>query len=343
MPAGHSLLAGGNTDAGIRSFLSAFFRPLLIIFRDWFPFFVLSACYFALYTNLIIRVNPHTADALLSRADAALLGGHQPSFLMEPMINPWLTDFFNLVYFSYVLSLPVVALYFYVKKEKKVFRRIMMGYLMLMLMGIVSYLILPAAGPMTFFADHYTRDLQGHALSHSVSYLIQSGRVAYDCFPSLHVGITLSVCFYLRDYRRKLFLPALGWVVLMCLATLYLRYHYLTDLLGVLCVRPGRVLVERFSAGSLAGGKNHRCRWPHSVLPRQPQNWPCPMSAHLRRSVARTVPRSKRRKRWIGRSPEGTSQCPQPRPASTLNFIACNAFWGVQNEVSIQLSDRSRL
>jgi hypothetical protein len=244
-----------DTDAGIGSFLADFFRPLLEIFRDWFPFLVLSACYFALYTNLIIRVNPHTADALLARVDAALLGGHQPSFLMEPMINPWLTDFFSLIYFSYILSLPVVALYFYVKKEKKVFRRIMMGYLMLMLMGITSYLIFPAAGPEAFFASQYSRDLQGHAISHGVSFIIQSGRVAYDCFPSLHVGISLLVAIYLRDYRRKLFLPALGYVTLMCLATLYLRYHYLADLLGAFVFVPAAYWLNDFLLAHWPGEK----------------------------------------------------------------------------------------
>jgi membrane-associated phospholipid phosphatase len=244
-----------DTEGDLRHFLTNFFRPLFEIFRDWFPFLVLSACYFALYTNLIIRVNPHTADALLARADALLLGGHQPSFLMEPMINSWLTDFFSLIYFSYVLSLPAVALYFYLKKEKTIFRRIMMGYLMLMLMGIVSYLIFPAAGPGSFFASQYSRDLQGHAISHGVSFIIQSGRVAYDCFPSLHVGISLLVCVYLRDYKRKLFLPALGYVALMCLATLYLRYHYLIDLVGSFMFVPAAYWLNDFLLAHWPGEK----------------------------------------------------------------------------------------
>jgi hypothetical protein len=244
-----------NTNAGIGSFLADFFRPLLEIFRDWFPFLVLSACYYALYTNLIIRVNPHTADALLARVDAALLGGRQPSFLMEPMINPWLTDFFNVIYFSYVLLLPAVALYFYLKKKKTIFRRIMMGYLMLMLMGITSYLIFPAAGPETFFANQYSRDLQGHTLSHGLSFIIHSGRVAYDCFPSLHVGISLLVCVYLRDYRRQLFLPALGYVALMCLATLYLRYHYLADLLASFAFVPAAYWLNDFLLAHWPGEK----------------------------------------------------------------------------------------
>src|ERR1017187_3188756 len=140
---------GENLDTG--KYLVSFFKPLVKIVHDWFPFFLLSACYYALYTNLMLRVNPHTADAVLSKIDATLLG-NQASILLEPWVNPWLTDFLCLIYFSYVFTLPGVALYFYVAKEGKIFRRVMMGYLTLMLLGIVSYILVPAIGPESFFA-----------------------------------------------------------------------------------------------------------------------------------------------------------------------------------------------
>lgn len=224
-------------ETGTGKYLATFFRPLVEIFRDWFPFFLLSACYYSLFTNLLLRINPHTADTVLSRIDATLLG-NQASFLLERWINPWATDLFNLVYFSYVFSLPLVAIYFYTARTKSTFRRVMMGYLTLMLMGISSYLLVPAIGPGSFFAGHFTRDLSGHAVSRSVEYIISNGRVAYDCFPSLHVGIPLLLSLYLRDYCRKLFIPALFYVVLMCFATIYLRYHYLVDVLAAFVYAP---------------------------------------------------------------------------------------------------------
>ena len=183
--------------------------------------------------------------------------------LLEPWINPWATDFFNLVYFSYVLSLPVVALYFYLKKEKTIFRRIMMGYLTLMLMGIASYLIMPAVGPQDFLAAQYTRDLNGHGAIHGIDYMMRSWHVRYNCFPSLRVGISLLVAFYLRDYRRKLFLPALGYVALMCLATLYLRYHYLADLLASFVFVPAAYWLNDFLLAHWPGRKN----FPHPSRP----------------------------------------------------------------------------
>ncbi len=232
-----------NFDA--LKYLAAFFRPLVNIFRDWFPFFLLSACYYSLYNNLILKVNPHTADAALSKIDATLLG-NQISFLLEPWINPWLTDFLSLIYFSYVLTLPGIALYFYLAREKRIFRRLMMGYLTLMLLGVASYLLVPAIGPERYFADQYTRELNGHAAIHGVDFIMRAGHVSYDCFPSLHVGIPLLLSLYLRSYRRKLFIPALAYVAVMCVATTYLRYHYFIDVIAAFAYAPAAYYLNDF-------------------------------------------------------------------------------------------------
>jgi membrane-associated phospholipid phosphatase len=114
----------------------------------------------------------------------------------------------------------------------------MMGYLTLMLMGVMGYLSMPAAGPAVFYSDHYTRDLSGHAMSRGVEYIIRNGHVAYDCFPSLHVGIPLLLCFYVREYLPKLFLPVCLYVLVMCVAVIYLRYHYLADVVAAFAFAP---------------------------------------------------------------------------------------------------------
>jgi membrane-associated phospholipid phosphatase len=244
-----SLLASSGTEADENAdttkFLASFFRPLLKIIRDWFPFFLLSACYFSLYGNLVLRINPHMADSLLSRIDALILG-NQISFLLEPWIRPWVTDFLSIVYFSHLVFFPGVALYFYLVKEGKMFRRLMMGYLTIMLMGITSYLILPAVGPDKFFDGQFTHDLQGQTVSKGVAYVIDVGRVNYDCFPSLHVGIPLLLSFYLRDYRKRMFIPALLYVALMSYATLYLRYHYFIDIIGAFAYAPAAYFLNDF-------------------------------------------------------------------------------------------------
>ena len=244
--------AGKSTDPV--QILVQFFRPLLKIVRDWFPFLLLAACYYSLFSNLILRVNPHTVDGTLARIDAAIFGG-QPSILLQPWIRPWLTNFFSLVYFSYVLFFPGVALYFYLKGDLKIFRTIMMGYLTLILMGVLSYLTFPAIGPGSYFADRYTRDVHGEVLIKSVDYIMLTGHVSYDCFPSLHVGIPLLLTFYLYSYRRKFFIPAALYVVCMCGATIYMRYHYFIDVAAAFVYAPTAYFLNNFLLAHWPGEK----------------------------------------------------------------------------------------
>ena len=207
-----------------------------------------------MYNNLILRHNPHLVDATLSKMDGAICGG-QPSILLEPYIRPWITDFLNIVYFSHVLVFPGAALYFYLKKEEKAFRRIMMGLLTIILMGVTSYLLIPAEGPEEFLADHYTHNLQGELVSRGVNYIINLGRVDLDCFPSLHVAIPFLLSLYLRDYRRKAFVPMLVYVALMCAATVYLRYHYLVDVIAAFIYAPVAYLLNDFLLSHWPGEK----------------------------------------------------------------------------------------
>ena len=236
---------GDGDAADPLKYLARFFRPLLKIVRDWFPFLLLSACYYSLYSNLILRVNPHTADARLASIDAWLLGD-QAAFLLEPYCRPWITDFLNLIYFSFVLILPGVALYFYLAKDERAFRSLMMGYLALILMGVTSYLLVPAIGPEMYFADRFTRNLEGQMLSKGVDYIIKTGRISHDCFPSLHVGIPLLVAMYIRKFRRRAFWPAMVYVALMCCATVYLRYHYVIDVIAAFAYAPAAYWVNEF-------------------------------------------------------------------------------------------------
>jgi membrane-associated phospholipid phosphatase len=60
------------------------------------------------------------------------------------------------------------------------------------------------------------------------------------------VGIPLLLAFYMRDYRRKAFIPVLLYVACMCFATLYLRYHYLIDVLAAFAYAPAAYFLNDY-------------------------------------------------------------------------------------------------
>ncbi len=213
-------------------FLWNFLGQLVGLFRDWFPFFLLSAFYFSLFTNFMLRVNPHTADARLAAIDAWFLGD-QAAILLQPWVRPWLTDLLNTVYVSYLLYFPGVAFFLYVTGRRAAFRRVMLGLLLLMGMGVVSYILVPAIGPGKFFYERFTVPLWERP-SDPMFLLIDRYRVVHDCFPSLHVGIPLLLCLYAWEARaRAAAAAATVYVLLMMPATVYLRYHYVIDVVAV--------------------------------------------------------------------------------------------------------------
>ncbi|MGH8022275.1 MAG: phosphatase PAP2 family protein [Limisphaerales bacterium] len=250
------LLSYGSDEENLDAtkFVLGFFKPVAKIVRDWFPFILLTACYYSLYSNFILRINPHLADATLSKIDAAILG-NQVCILLEPFVRPGITDFLNIIYFSHVIVFPGAALYFYLKGEEKAFRRIMMGFLTILVMGMISYILVPAVGPQTYLAGRYTEDLRGRSISHAVDYIMRNWNVSFDCFPSLHVAIPLLLTFYIRRYRPKWFIPMLAYVACMCCATLYLRYHYLIDVIAAFAFAPAAYFINDFALSRWPGEK----------------------------------------------------------------------------------------
>jgi len=218
-------------------FLWHFLERVATLFRDWFPFFLLSAFYFSLFTNFILRINPHTADQALADIDRFFLGT-QAALLLEPYITPALTWFLSTIYTSYLFYFPGIALYLYATGRHSIFRRIMLGLLVLMGMGVVSYILVPAIGPGKFFHDSFTRVLDERQAD-PIMGLINQYRVVHDCFPSLHVGIPLLICAYAWEAR------VVGWavastvyVLFMMVATVYLRFHYVVDVVAVFAYVP---------------------------------------------------------------------------------------------------------
>jgi hypothetical protein len=78
-------------------------------------------------------------------------------------------------------------------------------------------------------------------------------------FPSLHVGCSVYLC--LSDLRKNLLrgLTYLPMVVLIYVATIFLRYHYIVDLIAgtvipVVCIALGERVVSRWTGIRLALG-----------------------------------------------------------------------------------------
>jgi membrane-associated phospholipid phosphatase len=187
----------------------------------------------AAYMNLgpaLARAGARLWDADLLRLDCWLTGT-TPSLVLQPLVRPPLTDALSL---CYGLFIPYFAtsLVWYFLGDLPVARRFFAGLIGLYSVGLLGYLLVPATGPYLAFARLYTVPLTGGWLTQANASIVDVGGNKVDVFPSLHCAASAFILAF--DYRRSrgrfwLFvLPVAG----LWLSTVYLRFHYLVDLVA---------------------------------------------------------------------------------------------------------------
>ncbi len=184
--------------------------------------------------------------------DGALIGidrflfGCDPTIVLFAIANPVLTEILQIVYGTFFF-LPIVLgidLLLNNKDEEFLFlaTAIMFGFLL----SYLGYLVIPAIGPRFTLHDFDLNNIEmpGLFLANYLREIVNSGEsipagtlnpaliVQRDCFPSGHTLITLVVLYLSVKFKtctRYILLP-IG--VLLIFSTVYLRYHYVIDLIA---------------------------------------------------------------------------------------------------------------
>jgi membrane-associated phospholipid phosphatase len=186
-------------------------------------------------------------DAWLIAADRWMFGT-DPTVWLARFAHPIVTELLQLSYaLFYVLPLAVAAELYLGGRESR-FRRWVFVCGCGFFMAFAGYLTLPAVGPRFTLHDPgaLARELPGLWLTPSLRALIDGGGMVpvgaardaalglapRDAFPSGHALVTLLAIFWAWRYRMgvRWALTVIGG--LLILATVYLRYHYVVDVLA---------------------------------------------------------------------------------------------------------------
>ncbi len=195
--------------------------------------------------NLIQYLQPDI-DPWLIQIDYLIFGVH-PTLWLERWIVPWLTDLMSFAYGSYYF-IPVsliTVLYFrekFPELERSIFI-LLFGYYT----SFVGYILFPAIGPRYTMAHLYSVPLEGSLLTdvvRDVLNLLEHNK--RDCMPSGHTQIVLMTLALAYRYEKILFYILFPLICALIFSTVYLRYHYMIDLLvGAGFALGGMILAPR--------------------------------------------------------------------------------------------------
>jgi membrane-associated phospholipid phosphatase len=220
--------------------------------RDWYiPAFLLVI--YLENRRLIPLVNPHDLDPWFIRFDRMLFLGHDPTLLLEAISHPVISEILQLSYASFYFLPLTLTLLVYLKKPALDFHVVMSTLLIGFYLTFLGYYLTPVIGPRFTLMHLQTSPLTGLFSFEFIRMVIDATEgVMRDCCPSGHALIALVSVLLSRRFYPRFFPLAAGWASLIIFSAVYLRYHYVTDILaGVLLAVPVSYLVAGLSEAYL--------------------------------------------------------------------------------------------
>ena len=191
-------------------------------------------------------------DHIFATAEQFLFGCQPAAKFCELYPTMWVSEPFNLGYFSYYPMIGVVGVYYFFRRFD-LFEKWSFIIVMSFFIYYFFYIFVPVAGPQFYFPaigmENVTNGifpaignyfnthhelLPGPDYQHGFFYSLvdssqQVGERPTAAFPSSHVAISTLLMISAFRVSRKLACFLLPFYILLCCATVYIQAHYLID------------------------------------------------------------------------------------------------------------------
>jgi membrane-associated phospholipid phosphatase len=228
------LLAFGIVSIALNARRSHTFKSVRIL-HAFLPILIIPVIFDSL-GDIIPWIRSRYFDDVLISIDYRLFGVH-PTVWMERFIHPALTDVLQIAYSSYYFIPISLGIFLYARNKRQNFDEAVFGIVLCFYLSYIGYMLLPAIGPR--FTLNHMQTIDFHASPTAVAIqniLNRLENTKTDAFPSGHTAVALMTLYYALKFREKaLFGILLPLVSALVVSTVYLRYHYVIDVVaGVL-------------------------------------------------------------------------------------------------------------
>jgi membrane-associated phospholipid phosphatase len=217
---------------------------LLKIIRFWYPMLLILFVFKEIYV-LVRPINPNDIDLALIKIDFWMFGVNPTQWTFQ-FANPLLTEFLQIIYGLYYLVIPAYGIEVFLKKRYKDFNYSVFVLFTGFYLAYILYLIFPAVGPRFHLHEFYSihGELPGLFLTEPIRTFLNFGEsiaagvtnpqdyVQRDAMPSLHAEVAILLAYLAKKLKLKSFSFYLPYCILMLISTVYLRYHYVIDLIA---------------------------------------------------------------------------------------------------------------
>lgn len=210
--------------------------------REWFPLLVLLSGYS--WMGLVMDLKPQVdQDGWMLAADRLLFFGVDPTDALERIINRPLSVWLAFSYSFYAVLYPLCLGGVYLKAGRLALREVLFAVGTALAIAYVSYWLIPVKGPLLSRPFGVSLDL--YLIAGVKEAMMDRTRISWDCFPSMHTCAALLLSGYSYKHLRSVFWATLPMVASIPFACVYLRYHYVVDVLAGVALAAVMVALTR--------------------------------------------------------------------------------------------------
>jgi len=212
--------------------------------HNWYPVLTIFLVFKEMYIIIQSLARPDW-DPLLIVIDHALFGAH-PTVWLGAHASPAVTEILQIAYVSYYFIMLTVGIETFRDPDRGKFSYVLFLIVYGFFLSYLGYVAFPAIGPRFTLHDfsQLNKELPGVWVTNALRDFINAGEsippnvanaavyAQRDAFPSGHTEMTLISLYLAFHYRLKSRWVLLVFGSLLIISTVYLRYHYLIDVVG---------------------------------------------------------------------------------------------------------------
>ena len=236
----------GLVHALIRLHAARPFNRMLDLLRHFYPMLLYAGFYRETGELNHVLVSGFL-DPFFIRLEARIFGLQPSLAFMDWLPYPAVSELFYAAYFSYYVMIAGVGLALFYRNREQFFHYLSVISFLFYVCYFI-YIFIPVMGPRIFFrgipdyqlpadvqpvvAPAFPAAVKAGPFYQIMAWIYHAFEAPGAAFPSSHVAVAIGTVWFSFLYLRSIRWPHLVVAVLLCLATIYCRYHYVVDVVA---------------------------------------------------------------------------------------------------------------
>jgi len=217
----------------------------MFFFRHWYPliFFILL---YEETRHLVHLIFPRVFDPFINQLELAVLGIY-PTIWLQKFVCFELNECLMFSYCFYYFLLAMLGAGLFFKSKIKEFDNLLFTSSVAFYISYLGFILFAVEGPRFALASIHQVEINGGFFTSLAQRLINVAGIQGGAMPSSHAAVALVVLVYARRHHRLLYYLISPLVASLLVATVYGRFHYVSDVVAGLLVGWGSLLLcDRF-------------------------------------------------------------------------------------------------